>query len=149
MTVWAPEAIAVFAGRAGWAGYELAVAVGVALASSNGKDHITIAVPPPPVHEYVGLWLVPITEDVGRTISELRDPYVNAAAARRLWLLEGGGWSWSPTWQSGRWQWRMTEAERAIQRPRLPTATGVNGLITDVGAMGAMLDLNIQQSRER
>lgn len=147
MTAWAPEAIAYFAGKAGWAGEDLAVAVAVALASSDGRDHLVVSIPPPPLHEYVGLWLVPANERTGRTVAELLNPYVNADTARRLWLLEGGGWSWSHAWQTGRWRWRMIQARRAVQHPRLPASTSTAWPMIDVGALRTMLDLNINQSQ--
>lgn len=119
MTRLAPEAVAFWAGTAGFVGTPLAEAVAVALAATGGEDAYHWHVGGPGSPDYRGLWAI----DVG-TIHQFErvdmfDPRWCAWVARQLYDYAHHQWVWHPAWRNGRAAALMARATEAAANPSL------------------------------
>lgn len=97
MTTWSIPAVGEFAGRAGWRGDDLAVAVTVAMRASHGDDHAIVLADVRGATWGYGLWTIQPEWVDGLGQSPLFDPFINAGAAAELWQANGRDWLWHPS----------------------------------------------------
>jgi hypothetical protein len=123
--------IAGHAKSAGVTGENLAIAVAVALAESQGNTLAHNAVPP---DNSYGLWQINMLGSLGparrkefgiSTNDALYDPGTNA---RAMYKISGGGKSWSPwtTYTSGKYRVYMARGRTAAGNPGATPATDVS-----------------------
>lgn len=101
MTTWGVQQVGQWASAAGWKGDDLAYAVAVAMAGSNGADHIKVNPSYDVQLERRGLWLVRLLDMDEPQNVDLFDPVQNAAFAHAAWLERGQQWQWHPVVLSG------------------------------------------------
>lgn len=82
-------------------GRDLVYAVAVAMAASNGADHIRINPSYAPEMERRGLWLVRALDLPDAPEVDLFDPQANATFAKAVWDANGKAWGWHPVGING------------------------------------------------
>lgn len=90
--IWPPEAVAYFAGRAGFTGDDLVDAVAVALAVSGGDDAYHWTSSPAGAHDERGLWGLDVITTPALADVNLYGPQTAAEAAYVAWTASGGCW---------------------------------------------------------
>lgn len=101
VTTWGVQQVGQWASAAGWKGDDLAYAVAVAMAGSNGADHAKVNPSYDVQLERRGLWLVRLLDMDEPQNVDLFDPVQNAAFAHTAWLERGQQWQWHPVALSG------------------------------------------------
>jgi len=101
VTAWNVQKVAQYATGAGWLGRDLVYAVAVAMAASNGADHIRINPSYAPEMERRGLWLVRALDLPDAPEVDLFDPQANATFAKAVWDANGKAWGWHPVGING------------------------------------------------
>lgn len=101
MTTWGVRQVGQWASAAGWKGDDLAYATAVAMAGSNGADHIKVNPSYDVQLERRGLWLVRLLDMDEPQNVDLFDPVQNAAFAHAAWVERGRQWQWHPVVLSG------------------------------------------------
>src|SRR3954464_4278597 len=130
--------IAGHAKNVGVTGENLAIAVAVALAESQGNTLAHNAIPP---DNSYGLWQINMLGGLGparrkefgiSTNDALYDPAVNA---RAMFKISGGGKVWSPwtTYTSGKYRVYMVRARTAAGNPGAATKTEDASLTDSLG----------------
>lgn len=112
--IWDLPGLAGFAEAGGWRRDGLAEAVAVAMAVSGGDDALVDLPPFGVVPATVGLWQVPVSDQIGFDVDTLLRPALNAAAAHLLWKEAGETWTWSPGWGAPGWDRWLDDARRVV-----------------------------------
>lgn len=101
MTTWSVGGVAGFCRKAGWRGDDLAQAVSVAIAASNGQDHYRYNPGHTDATERRGLFALIQSDHQLPGGTDLFSPQVSAHAAYGRWRDEGKHWRWHLAWVSG------------------------------------------------
>jgi len=112
------------AANAGFTGPDLATAVAIALAESNGNElsyNPETAAGTPAGQGSYGLWQIYLKLHPEFAGENLYDPQTNANAAFAIWDAAGGFHPWS-TYNSGKFQAYLSQ----VPQPAAPAATFVN-----------------------
>lgn len=108
--------IAQYAASAGFTGADLVTAVAIALAESAGNPNAQGDYGDPVAGQYnaFGLWQINTGENPQFAGQNLADPAVNASAAYALYAEAGNSFSPWSTFNSGKYQQFVSEAESAV-----------------------------------
>jgi hypothetical protein len=95
MTLLGGHAVGLIVVKAGFTGDTEWQALVVAYAASGWRDDYAIVIPGSPSLDRFGLFGLSAAQAAPVTPTELRDPFVSAQVARRLWESSGEGWEWA------------------------------------------------------
>lgn len=116
----------------GWRGDDVAQAVALALATSEGDPGWHSGSRPNRGIRYWGLWGIDLDTYPRMSVFDLTLAGRNAQCAYALWSTHGPGWDWSPVWSGEAWRERLGEAQRASLEPRRTVPIGDQGATEDL-----------------